>query len=38
VTGIIGMSETFFSQGIRDTLVSMSEAKSIAQVNLLLRG
>ena len=31
MTGIIGMSERFFSQSIRDTLISMSEAKSIAQ-------
>ena len=30
MTGVIGMSARFFSPSIRDTLVSMSEAKSIA--------
>lgn len=29
MTGVIGMSERFFSQSIKDTLVSMSEAKSM---------
>jgi deoxyhypusine synthase len=31
LTGVIGMSARFFSTGIRDTLVSMSEAKAIVQ-------
>jgi hypothetical protein len=31
MTGVIGMSAKFFSPSIRDTLVSMSEAKSVMQ-------
>jgi hypothetical protein len=31
LTGVIGMSARFFSTGIRDTLVSMSETKAILQ-------
>ena len=31
MTGVIGMSARFFSPSIRDTLVSMSEAKSVMQ-------
>jgi hypothetical protein len=31
LTGVIGMSARFFSTGIRDTLVSMSETKAIVQ-------